>query len=348
MPSLISVVVNAYINDKFLPEALGSVLDQEYEGDFELIVLSPRPGFTATQPILKKASDRGIRLQIVEVPPGPVGLGLDQGVRAARGDVIALLDDDDLWEPGKLASIEGAFRDSQVVYFHNSQTFVDEQNRPLSQFNIHRLVRHPASRLASGKGVFIDSSNPAKLARCRAFEPDFNNSSITIGKTVLQAHLESARRVTQGEDTFLYYCALASRGTLVITTDRLTRYRIHQRGKTAAGSAIHDRSGRLEKYMENALGQQHRLQLVREDILKFAIPEVESSLNSDQAFWATMCSVANGSLKRGEASSRTRILLGDTYARPRSRELIAVALGWLGACFPRVAQTGFSIWRGVW
>ena len=348
MAFCISVIVNAYINDLFLPQAIESVLDQNYEGDFEILLLTPKSGFELNQRILAKASTRGVRIETVSVPFGPVGLGLDRGVYAAKGDVIALLDDDDLWEREKLESIDRAFRDTRVVYFHNSQTFVDDQDRPLSPFNIHRLIRHPASRLARGRNVIVDASDPSTFARGRAYEPDFNNSSITIQKELLRTHLESARQVTQGEDTFLYYCALSSRGRLVLSTDRLTRYRIHQRGKTAAGTASKDSSGRLEKYLENAGGQQHRLQLVRDEILKFAIPEVKGSLDSDQAFWTTMCSIATGSSTSREAASRTRVLLGDKYTRPRTRELIAVGLGWLGVFMPTVVQAGFSTWRSIW
>jgi hypothetical protein len=348
MPFRISVIVNSYVNDKFLLQALSSVVNQEFGGDFEIIVLSPNPGFELPQPILTKASDRNIRVEIVYVPPGPVGLGLDRGVRAAHGDVIALLDDDDLWEVGRLAAVEVAFRNPRVVYFHNSQTFVDEENRPLPPFNIHRLIRHPASLLPSGKSVVVDSSDSTTLARGRVYESDFQNSSIAIRRDTLEARLGSLQRVTKGEDTFLYYCAMASRGTLVITTDRLTRYRIHRGGVTASGSTTDSGAGRLEKYVEYANGQQHRLQLVRDELLRFAIPEVVSSLDSDQAFWSTMRSVASGSTTLGEVSTRTRLLLGDAYARPRARELIAVALGWLGASVPKVAQFGFSAWRGVW
>lgn len=348
MPFRISVIVNAYTNDKFLPQALGSVVDQEFDGDIDLIILRPGPGLEVAQPIRTKAADRGIRVEVVQVPYGPVGTGLERGVRSAHGDVIALLDDDDLWEPGKLAQVEVAFRKPRVVYFHNSQTFVDEANRPLSRLNVHRLIRHPASLLPAGKRVFVDSSDATTLARGRTYEPDFQNSSITIRKDVLQTYLGSAALVTQGEDTFLYYCALASRGILAITTDCLTRYRIHQRGKTAAGLTAGDRNGRLERYVENADGQQHRLQLVREEMLGFAIPEVASSLDSDQSFWSTMRAVATGSTRFDDVFNRTRHLLGDRYARPRPRELIAVALGLLGASFPEAARSGFSTWRGVW
>ena len=348
MPPRISVVVNSYTNDKFLRQALGSVVDQDFGPDFEIIILSPHQQFEVPEPIRTKARDRGVRIEIVRVPFGPVGVGLELGIRAARGEVIALLDDDDLWEPGKLALIEAAFQDPKVVYFHNSQTFVDEQNHPLSPLNVHRLIRHPASLLPNGRRVFVDSSDSTTLARGRVYEPEFQNSSIAIRKDVLQAHLGSLEGVTKGEDTFLYYCALASRRTLLLTTDRLTRYRIHNGGVTASGSAIGSAAGRLEKYVEYADGQQHRLQLVRDEILRSAIPEVASSLESDLAFWSTLRSVATGSATQDEVPMRTRLLLGDAYARPRVRELIAVALGLLGASLPKVAQFGFSTWRAVW
>jgi hypothetical protein len=348
MPFRISVVVNSYVNSDLLPRAIESILKQQFQGEFEVVVLSSHFGFEVTQSMENEARNRGVDLKVVYVPPGPVGLGLNQGVLSATGDVIALLDDDDLWEREKLSRVDEAFRDPHIVYFHNSQTFVDEENMPLPFYNVHRLIRHPASLLPTGKTVVIDASDPDALARGRAYEPDFQNSSIAIRRETLEAHLGSLRDVTRGEDTFLYYCALGSRGRLAISTDRLTRYRIHQRGVTASGSSRGSIDGRLEKYVEYADGQQHRLELVRKEILGYAIPEATSSLDSDQAFWSTMHSVATGSSTRAEFSKRTRFLLGDSYARPRPREMLALALGLLAATAPNVARTGFASWRGVW
>jgi hypothetical protein len=348
MPLPISVIVNAYANDDFLPQALDSVLNQQFRGVFEVIILSPKSAFELTKSTLARASARQVKVDTIYVPRGPVGLGLDQGVRAARGDVIALIDDDDLWEPGKLAAVERAFRDPSVVYFHNAQTFVNERNRELSAFNVHRLIRHPASLLSSGGHLVVDSTSSTELARLRSYEPDFQNSSIAIRKDILEARLGSAQRVTRGEDTFLYYCALASRGRLSITTDRLTRYRIHLGGVTASGSTGSSRARRLERYIEYADGQQDRLQIIRAEIIQSAIPEAAASLDSDQAFWETMRSIATGSTEFKDVFIRTRLLMGDSSSRPRQRELIALALGWLGASLPEVAQIGLSTWRGVW
>jgi glycosyltransferase involved in cell wall biosynthesis len=94
---LVSVVIPTYNRAWCLAEAVDSVLAQELRG-FELIVVDD--GSTDDTPRLLEGYGEAIRTLRRE--NHGVSAARNAGIAAARGDLIAFLDSDDLWLPGKL------------------------------------------------------------------------------------------------------------------------------------------------------------------------------------------------------------------------------------------------------
>lgn len=94
---LISVIIPVHNGDSFIAEAIESVFAQDYR-PLELIVVDD--GSTdRTREIVK-----GFPLaNLQEQSHQGAGVARNAGVRAAKGDLIAFLDADDLWMPGKLS-----------------------------------------------------------------------------------------------------------------------------------------------------------------------------------------------------------------------------------------------------
>ena len=96
----VRVVMPAYNVARYLGEALDSAFAQTY-GDFEVIVVNDgSPDTEALERAL--ARYRGRVNYIVQENRG-VGAARNTAIRAARGELIALLDPDDVWEPDYLA-----------------------------------------------------------------------------------------------------------------------------------------------------------------------------------------------------------------------------------------------------
>ncbi len=98
---LVSVVIPAFNAERFLAEAIESVLAQDH-GNLEVIVvddgsLDGTGQLAARYPV-----------KTIAQPNGGQAAARNTGVACARGPLVAFLDADDLWMPGKL-STEVAF-----------------------------------------------------------------------------------------------------------------------------------------------------------------------------------------------------------------------------------------------
>ncbi len=93
---LVSVIVPVYNGERFLAQALDSVFAQDYR-PLEVIVVDD--GSTDRTAQIAQAYD----VRYIHQPNQGHGMAKNVGVRAARGEYLAFIDADDLWEPRKLS-----------------------------------------------------------------------------------------------------------------------------------------------------------------------------------------------------------------------------------------------------
>src|SRR5215203_2066024 len=94
----VSVVIPVFNGERFIAEAIQSVLDQTFR-DFEMIVVDD--GSTdATERIVRQFSGS---LSYHRQENSGVGVARNLGVECSKGEWIAFLDADDVWYPTKLA-----------------------------------------------------------------------------------------------------------------------------------------------------------------------------------------------------------------------------------------------------
>jgi glycosyltransferase involved in cell wall biosynthesis len=93
----VTVVIPAYNSESFLGDAIESVFAQEYDGEIEVIVVDD--GSTdGTAEVAEKYPE----VKLFRQPNQGPGLARNVAIEAATGEVIALLDSDDLMLPGRL------------------------------------------------------------------------------------------------------------------------------------------------------------------------------------------------------------------------------------------------------
>jgi glycosyltransferase involved in cell wall biosynthesis len=95
---LVSVVIPVFRAERFIGEALGSVLAQDYEPVEVIVVDDGSPDRSA-----EIAESRGVRC-VRRRENGGQAAARNTGVAATRGDLVSFLDADDLWQAGKLSA----------------------------------------------------------------------------------------------------------------------------------------------------------------------------------------------------------------------------------------------------
>jgi len=104
-PPQVSVIIPTYNRAWCLREAVDSVLGQEFNG-VELIVVDDGSSDETPQMLLACGS----ALRTLRQENRGVSAARNAGIAAARGELIAFLDSDDIWLPGKLARQVEFFR----------------------------------------------------------------------------------------------------------------------------------------------------------------------------------------------------------------------------------------------
>ena len=95
----ISVIVPTYNCLKFLPLAVGSILNQTYT-EFELIIVD-NGSDDGTGEWIGNLKDERIRYHYQKNTGCPAG-SRNTGIELSKGEIIAFLDSDDIWEKQKL------------------------------------------------------------------------------------------------------------------------------------------------------------------------------------------------------------------------------------------------------
>ena len=110
-----------YNGEKFLREQVDSLLAQSYPS-LEFVFVDDASSDSSLAILQEYAlSDSRIRLVV-----NPVNQGLlatfETGIRAAKGEMIALSDQDDVWMPEKISLLAGAIEGNSLIYADSALT----------------------------------------------------------------------------------------------------------------------------------------------------------------------------------------------------------------------------------
>ena len=143
----VSVILPTFNRGWVVTEAVESVLDQDY-ANLELIVIDD--GSTdGTKGLLSRFGDR---IAVIRQVNRGVSAARNAGIRASSGELIALLDSDDTWLPGKVTA--------QVSFFSNHPDALVCQTQEIWIRNGVRV--NPGKRHRKQAGMIFERS----LALC--------------------------------------------------------------------------------------------------------------------------------------------------------------------------------------
>lgn len=142
---IVSVVIPLYQTERYIGQALASVLAQTFDA-FEVIVVDDGSSDRGPE-IARSFNDPRVRV-VPQLNRGLAG-ARNTGIREARADIIAFLDADDLWQPGKLdAHMAQLTREPAVGVSFSASRFIDDDGAPIG------LIQRPKGVAFSASEIF--------------------------------------------------------------------------------------------------------------------------------------------------------------------------------------------------
>lgn len=139
----ISVVTPSFNQAAFLEETIRSVLGQEYP-NFEYLIFDGA-STDGSRELLDKYA--GSLAYAVSQPDNGQTDAINQGLQRASGDIVAYLNSDDVYLPGALGRVAGAFSEDETIdiLYGERILLIDENGGSLgedqaSQFSLRRLL----------------------------------------------------------------------------------------------------------------------------------------------------------------------------------------------------------------
>lgn len=231
----IAVVIGAYGRESYLLAAVRSVLAQSLPRDrWEILV---------TKNFERDAIDRslaseGIPTRLDDDPR--IGTWLLRAVHATRAPLVAFLDDDDAFEPGRLSRVLDVFRQHPEVGFYRNRVRVidaDGTAVPRARWRSHEI---DAAFDTTGP-VLIGPQEKADLVERATARTNvtFNSSTMVVRRELLLGSFGSVFGRTQLPDLGLFLVgALGSYG-LFLDDQRLTRFRYYDGNVTRRVAWLH-------------------------------------------------------------------------------------------------------------
>ena len=98
---LISIVIPLYNSEKYIEETIRSVLNQTYKR-YEVLIVNDKSSDQGTK-LIDKLVGNDTRFTIIHLPVNKgVANARNVGIQKAKGEYIAFLDSDDVWDENKL------------------------------------------------------------------------------------------------------------------------------------------------------------------------------------------------------------------------------------------------------
>lgn len=209
MSPFFSVIIPLYNKEAYITETITSVLNQDFKS-FEIIIVNDCSTDNSLSVIQQ------IKSPHIRVINHPENQGLsatrNTGISVAQGQLIGLLDADDLWEPDFLSSIYQLY-----TLFPNAHLFGTDY---YEQFTFgKRRTNKTIDKAKEGTSFLIDDFFSSNLG-----QPIVCQSSLTIKKSVLDEMEMFDARIKYAEDVDFYINAF-TKYTLAYCYKPLAIYR---------------------------------------------------------------------------------------------------------------------------
>jgi glycosyltransferase involved in cell wall biosynthesis len=211
MKPLITVLVDTYNHERYIEQAVVSVLEQNVPSTFMEVLVVDDGSTDSTAEIAHRFEPR---VRVLRKENGGQASAFNTGLAEAHGEIVAFLDGDDWWMPGKLAAAIEVLEKSPVLAAVGHGFYqVHEDGTPIATVS-----------LKSACHADLSSVDAARAARkVRHF---LGGSMICVRSGILKRMGPIPEGLIFSADAFVFSAALALGGALVLEKP-LCCYRLH-------------------------------------------------------------------------------------------------------------------------
>jgi len=188
---LVSVIMNCYNSDKYLEEAIVSVLNQTYK-NFELIFWDNQSTDNSAK-IIQSYDDKRIKYFYAQEFT-PLGEARNLAVSKANGEWISFLDSDDIWDKDKLfesmQEYNVASEHNNISLIYTKTIMIDEKGNQIGKYtrfdsgSIHDTLLKDGNFIVQSsimvkKDIFykVNGINPALLIHANESSIHFSHKN---------------------------------------------------------------------------------------------------------------------------------------------------------------------------
>lgn len=203
---MISVAMTTFQGERYLEAQLDSILPQLAAGD-ELLI-SDDASTDRTGEILARYEKKDPRIRVLQGPGEGIIANFESVIRACRGDVIFLSDQDDVWAENKVAAVMQALEDKRIsLVMHDARVM----NEDLTETIYPSFFQYRGCK----SGFFASILKNRYIGCCMAFRRELCRDFLPI-----------PRRIQMHDQWIGLQCDRYRRGTLLLT-EPLLLYRRH-------------------------------------------------------------------------------------------------------------------------
>lgn len=249
---LLTVVIMAYNRKKYLKDAIESALNQDLDKQYFEILLIKNFEDAELDSLCSQAGVSLIRTGNV-----PIGKYLEIAVQTAKGEVIAFLDDDDVFEKNKLKRVFDAFsKHPELIYYKNDWSLIDSSGK--------QTVRRRKKEKESGMDLQTYSVEHA----IKRIGPRFrwNMSCLSVRKEAFLGFEGYTPTIACAQDLSIFYMAASKERHMAFDPQLLTRYRQHGESMTKVKGPDNDslREYNTLKVLDDFIADK----MLKEDLVK--------------------------------------------------------------------------------
>lgn len=205
---IVSVIMPAYNGSSFISDSITSVLSQTFK-NIELIIIDDGSSDETVEIIDKfKEIDNRVKLLQNDENQG-VSYSRNRGIEISKGEWIAFIDCDDIWEKEKLELQLNYHEVKSADFIFTSVKYIDENGKYLKgTFNVPMIVNYKKLKMQN----YISCS------------------SVLIKKSLLE-------NIRMGKDDihedYAFWLRILKKGTTAFgMPDKLLKYRLHPNSKS--------------------------------------------------------------------------------------------------------------------